>query len=407
MTETQDLLISTIEHYLQKAVISFGLLKGYLQGGARTAHPQQNANSKDSYALTTPTEQPMKIQLDGVSVNNKPRADGRFQGYVLNDGKRQYFYGRTYESVVEKIKKFLQGGKTQQSKLKDKKRNSPTFGEFLEKWLEIYKKPNLKIKSIESVKSVLKPANTVFENKPINSITSDDVQKLLISINATRVRSLCLMHLNALFNKARIKGLIKVNPCEAVEIKRHKSKHVKALTPEETQIVIDLAAGSSYSLLYRFLVATGLRISEALALSRSDVDFDKYTVTISKNVVFIKGKRIEQDTPKSDAGNRTVPITENLCNELNAIKTELLFPFTYNAVHCALQRIDRKVNFHVTLHVLRHTYATRLEEAGIPPKVKQYLLGHASLEMTQNTYTDIQAQYLETLSDSIRNLFES
>ena len=52
MTETLDLLIEKIELYLQNAVISFGLLKGYLQGGARTARPQQaNNGGKTTYFL--------------------------------------------------------------------------------------------------------------------------------------------------------------------------------------------------------------------------------------------------------------------------------------------------------------------------------------------------------------------
>ena len=67
-----------------------------------------------------------------------------------------------------------------------------------------------------------------------------------------------------------------------------------------------------------------------------------------------------------------------------------------------MDRIAKKTGLNVTLHILRHTYATRLEEAGIAPKLKQYLLGHASLEMTQNTYTDIQTDYVYTLSDKIR-----
>ena len=348
----------------------------------------------------------MKIQLDGVSINSKPRADGRYQGYVIVDGKRKYFYGKTYEAVTEKVQKFLQGGKIPQTKIIDNKRNSPTFGEFLDSWIEIYKKPNLKASSFESLKTMLKPALNAFKDKKIGAISSDEIQKMLVTLSAPRVRDLCLMHLNAIFNKARIKGIVKRNPCEAVEIKKHKSKHVKSLTPEETQTVFDLAEGSPYYLLYRFLVATGLRIGEALALRHSDVDFDKCMVTVSKNVVFVKGTRIEQDTPKTEAGNRIVPVPGPICKELAAVKTELLFPFTYNSAHCALRRIDKKVDFHVTLHVLRHTYATRLEEAGIPPKVKQYLLGHSSLEMTQNTYTDIQAQFVNSLSDRIRKLFE-
>lgn len=125
---------------------------------------------------------------------------------------------------------------------------------------------------------------------------------------------------------------------------------------------------------------------------------------MNKNVVFVGGKRIEQNSPKTDAGNRTIPVAKELC-ELFDTESDILFPFTYNAVRLATARISDKINIPVTLHILRHTYATRLEEAGIPPKIKQYLLGHASLEMTENVYTDAQQNYIDSVSDKIRNLF--
>ena len=81
---------------------------------------------------------------------------------------------------------------------------------------------------------------------------------------------------------------------------------------------------------------------------------------------------------------------------------EDVFPFSYNAVKKATQKIAKATGIAVTVHVLRHTYATRLEEEGVAPKVKQYLLGHASLEMTQNTYTDIQEDYVLSISDKLR-----
>lgn len=359
----------------------------------------------EGYALTTPTEKQMQIQIDGVSINNKPRADGRYQGYVTTEeGKKKYLYGRTYKEVAAKVKDFIERGQLPQKK--HTKNNSPLFGEYVTQWIEIYKKPNLKPKSLFSLNYSIMPALRAFGNTPLDKISDDDVQKLLSSITAPRARSLCKQHLKAIFKKAVIKGMLKRNPCEAVEIRQHKSKHVMALTPEKQCTFFKAAKLSPYFLLYRFITATGLRIGEALALHRSDIDFEKNTVNVSKNVVFIKGERIEQETPKSEAGNRTVPVPNNICTELKSIKSELLFPYTYNAVSCNIKRLSKNIGFKVTLHVLRHTYATRLEEAGIPPKVKQYLMGHASLEMTQNTYTDVQIQYLEALSDKIRNLFE-
>ena len=140
-------------------------------------------------------------------------------------------------------------------------------------------------------------------------------------------------------------------------------------------------------------------------MTKADIDFENCKLTINKNVAFINGKRIVQDTPNSEAGNRIIPIPVDICRELKEIQTENLFPCTYNAAKKALEKIAKGLDIKMTLHTLRHTYATRLKEAGIPAKVKQYLLGHGSLEMTQNTYTDTQTAYIDSVSDKVRAVF--
>lgn len=82
-----------------------------------------------------------------------------------------------------------------------------------------------------------------------------------------------------------------------------------------------------------------------------------------------------------------------------------IIPYSYNAVRLATDRLAKETGLNVTLHILRHTYATRLEEGNIQPKLKQYLLGHASLAVTQNIYTDTTAEYLESVSERVQNVF--
>lgn len=358
-------------------------------------------------ALAAPTEVQMLINLKGVSISSKPRRDGRFQGCVMQSDGKKYFYGATREEVAFKIKLFFKEERTGEKQEKKKKQKySPTFAEFADKWIETYKLPNLKPSSMTTVRYSLQPAYEAFGKKKLTAITVDDVQELLLSITATRKRDLCKLNLNQIFKKALVQRIIKYNPCDAVEIKKHKSTHKRAMTVDEQAIFLQEAKKTKYDLLFRFLLASGLRIGEALALTPAD--FCRDSVHVSKNVVFIRGKRIEQDTPKTEAGNRTVPISEALVAEILATATgenAPLFADTYNAAKCAIDRIARSTGIHVTLHILRHTYATRLEEAGIPPKVKQYLMGHASLQMTQVVYTDIQQKYVETMSESIKNLF--
>ena len=167
-------------------------------------------------------------------------------------------------------------------------------------------------------------------------------------------------------------------------------------------------AGTPHGLLARLLLATGLRIGEALALTAADIDAERFTVTVSKDIAHLENGSVLIQTPKSRAAYRTVPISRELCAELLALPRQgRLFPITYNAVRLAFQRVSGKLGYTVTPHILRHTYATRLEEAGIPPKIKQYLMGHASLRMTQDTYTDTQEHYVASVSDRVRSAFTS
>ncbi len=358
---------------------------------------------KNGDTLATPQESQMLINMTGVSISTKPRRDGRYQGYVIVGGSKQYFYGKSREEVAVKIKTFLQEAKT--PKKKSQKKNSPTFGEYVQNWIETYKKPNLKPSSMVSLTSSLKPAIEKFSTYKLDKLSTDDIQRLLLSIKGTRIRDICRSNLNQIFKKARIQGIIKINPCEALELKTHKYTHKNALTKDEQARFIVEAEKTKYALLYKLLLATGLRIGEALALTATDVDTENNTVSVSKNVVFINGARIEQNTPKTGAGNRTVPVPAEICNELKALKSDPLFPFTYNAIHHSMISVSANIGIKVTPHILRHTYATRLEEAGIPPKIKQFLMGHATLHMTQDVYTDTQADYVQTLSEKIRSLF--
>lgn len=54
-----------------------------------------------------------------------------------------------------------------------------------------------------------------------------------------------------------------------------------------------------------------------------------------------------------------------------------------------------------------HRAGSWIKEAGIPPKIKQYLMGHASLDMTQRVYTDTQAHYIEAFADRVRDTFDT
>lgn len=347
----------------------------------------------------------LKVNIPGVSITAKPRRDGRFQGYASRDGVKHYFYGKTRKEVEEKISKFISEDSAQKIKVQKEKKNSPFFGEYVENWIKLYKEPNLKPTSLFSLRATLRPALEAFGERKIVSITSDEIQNMLLAISAARVREMCLTNLRQLFKKAAMQQIIKRNPCDLVELKKRKAQRRNALTVEEEKLFLKEGSGTEYALLYQVLLATGMRIGEALALTKADVDPAENLVRVTKNVVFVRGKRIAQDTPKSEAGNRELPVPHELVVRMLAQSGDLIFPFSYNAVSHAIRRIAVRTGMTVSVHILRHTYATRLEEAGIPPKIKQYLMGHASLDMTENRYTHAQKAYIGSVSEDVRRLF--
>lgn len=357
---------------------------------------------KNGGALTTPKEGQMLINMSGVSISAKPRRDGRYQGYVLRDGHKKYLYGRSRSEVAEKIRQCIQEG-TEPKKRKKEKKRVPTFREFYEKWISLYKEPSLKVKSLQSIRNTIKPALAKFGETPLDKISADDLQELLVSIKSTRSRDICFSTIRQMYEKAVAAEIVKKSPCTAVEIKKHVYGKRKALTREEEARFLEAAEDSPHFLLFRFLLATGLRIGEALALRVEDVT--EHGVSVTKDVVFEKGVRIEQDIPKTAAGCRLVPISDDLRRAILDGKDALVFPTTYNAAKCAIDRISRKTGIKVTLHILRHTFATRLAQANLPPKVRQYFMGHEDERMTDGIYSDLQAEDLKQAGEILRTLF--
>lgn len=397
--DLQDYLANMLAHIddmAKKTIFMMGV-----QRGMQEAQKEQSQNNGGTFS--TNTEEKMLIDISGVSINAKPRSDGRYQGYALRDGEKKYFYGKTPAEVQKKIQDYLNSAPAP----KRKKRNSdtsPLFEVYAAQWVEQYKKPNLKPKSLETLHFSLKKAVDAFQGKTIGSITTDDLQRFFTSLPPSRSRDLCSVYVGQLFKKAFVTSVIKKNPFEQVEIKKHAPQKRSALTLDEQAAFLAVAKSSVHFLLYRFLLSSGLRIGEALALSPADLKDGK--VNVSKDIVFLNRKEIIQP-PKSKAAFRSVPVPQDIYDIMQKVKTERIFPCTYAAINTALKKLSKKLGFTVSAHILRHTYATRLEEAGIPPKIKQYLLGHATIDITQNVYTDAQSDYINSVSDKIRAVFDT
>lgn len=180
------------------------------------------------------------------------------------------------------------------------------------------------------------------------------------------------------------------------------------------------------------LLNTGMRVGEITGLRWRDVDFENGFISVNHTLVYYNhqdelGTYFSINTPKTDAGWREIPMIEGVreafemekrYQEENGIECRARidgyddFIFVnrngdvqhQGTLNKAIKRIARDCNDKVLLehgidenpvllpsfscHILRHTFATRLCEAGVNLKVIQDILGHVDVSTTMNIYVD-------------------
>lgn len=204
----------------------------------------------------------------------------------------------------------------------------------------------------------------------------------------------------------------------ALYLKKPKSKSKKektrALTLSEQQKLVDVLR-SNKTIPYRsqmlLMLCTGMRMGEINALDINDYDprFSAINIHRTCSRIVDRSRTVISENPKTDAGNRKIPLTaqaitileEHLADRVDNPLNLLFYDnkekqiISTNRVNKQLQRvfekydiIDHSVPGKVSLHSLRHTYATRCIEAGMTAIVLRDLLGHTDISVTLNTYAE-------------------
>ena len=247
--------------------------------------------------------------------------------------------------------------------------------------------------------------------------------------------------LGSIFKGAIKKDIIIKNPLLTVIKPRSskKDKEIESLTLEEQKAFVKALQDEKYKNIFLLALHSGMRIGEILALQPDDIDFKNKLLTIDNTLTKDKnGKVIIGKTTKTYESTRQIPITSILESILKDCLTSYM-PNSNNLLFCQfngsiiapatinsqfkrickntgikvittkkkkgidLKGNDKFVNLKsssVNTHMLRHTYATRCIEAGIPAPVLQKLLGHKDITITINTYTTIFNKFKE---DALNN----
>ena len=225
--------------------------------------------------------------------------------------------------------------------------------------------------------------------------------------SGTAAAKACRSALSSMLGQAARHGAIPTNPVRDIGRLPGLRRSVKArsLTLAEcrrwiAQLEADPAAvRRDLPDLTRWLLATGVRIGEAIAVDWSSIDMDDATVEIDYKILRVKGQGLQRvRRTKSDAGHRTLPLPEFAVRMLERRRaasggTGPLFPDSRGGwrdpsnLSRELRQARGSGEFAwVTSHVFRKTCATLLDEGELSARQIADQLGHAKVSMTQDNY---------------------
>ena len=284
--------------------------------------------------------------------------------------------------------------------------------QYISLWLDMFKRNEVKqgtydrlVQSNESLGRYEIGSELVREVTPldiqfyINQITQEGYSFSTIKKQLELIR--------AALRKAVSLKIIPDNPASGIDMPSQKivkkPREVLAYDEHEQrrlQQYIESHSDNNAVLCVAFMIETGLRSGEALALRWQDIDTERHKCHVCATVVnpHMPSKAYVQDTPKTDSSIRTIPLNVRATAILNAIKrranSEFVFGDSKRLEYPTLIRTIKKMCRESKIpyrgaHVFRHTFATNCYYKGIDVKILSKLLGHSDVKVTYNTYINL------------------
>ena len=343
------------------------------------------------------------------------RADGRFCTTitVLIDGekKKRTIYGKTVRELDDKVAE-VRAQANRGGVVDDR---AVTLGEWAELWLSLYK-ANKSINTVQMYTVAVGHIKNALGSIRLSALKKHMLQNLLnqrVADGHIRSAEVIRLTLKQLISAAVEEQYMGIDISKGLTVPKRAKAEKVPLSDEEIKQLLDADLTPKERAFICLLLYTGLRKGEALALNWADIG---EAVTVSKNLIYDKHLAVIKDSPKTDAGRRSVPIPKQLRAELEMYKEtsegDTVFPMLTSESYMTSSSftkfwngIQKKVGLSrkITPHLLRHTYATRLYYAGVDIKQAQYLLGHSSISVTLGIYTHLDRANMD--NNKLDNLY--
>lgn len=326
------------------------------------------------------------------------RKDGTWQESITVNGKRKYFYGKTKAEVLRKISSYKETGA-----------NGLLFSEVADMW-DTEHREEVSYNAHRAYSMPYKTAVEKFGNTPIKKITAQEINVYIKRLSAQgfakRTVKSYLSLLSLVFTFGLKNGYCDNNPASAISVPSNLKTTKRTLPAFDDVETVKKSVSCHFGLFAFFLLYTGCRRGEALALRYEDIDFKNKTISINKSLYWESNKPIIKE-PKTAAGTRTIVLLDALAEKLPKGKGYVFggeTPMTQTAFKYHWKKYTEESGIEFTPHQLRHLFATILYECNIDEKVAQTLMGHSSIRVTKDVYTHIREQQIQKAAEALNKL---
>ncbi len=320
------------------------------------------------------------------------------------------------QNRVRRVKRITYRNKTDAKKQYDEFRDEVmrTFNvdrdmtvEGLLNWyIDRFEKNNGKETTVRAYRTSSKPIISFFKGINAHEVTLHMIDAFIASeadIRSPKSIKNEISILNSSYKAAIRRGMLNQNPCEYCEIPKQSKPQIDILTLDQMRQFVDALDNTviDFKVMCELALFCGLRKSEIYGLHSDEVT---ESVTISRVRHHIKNKDIIQ-TPKTLTSARTIAVPAFILDDIEKMQEEQKSrpneceflirnqwgepPSSYWCDKYMHKLIEENNLPHITMHGLRHTYASMLISEGYPVSEVSAQLGHASVDITLRVYTHL------------------
>jgi len=359
------------------------------------------------------------------------RKDGRWEGrYVKQrnlEGKIKYgyVYGKKYNEVKKRLLHLKASTRREKSNIT----YNGLFSDWFLLWMNQYLKKEVKVTTYSIYSNMIHNYMIPYFGKmKMSQLGKKEIQDFIYSLEERNLSSGYIKNLFNLLQKsikeAEEAGYLDLNITKNIVLPKNKSNSVKALSISEQHQLEKVAFQLSECSATILALYSGMRIGEISGLKWGDIDFENDVIQIKRTVYRVTKSNQQNEkttliegSPKSQSSQRIIPLSKNLKNYL--LEKKGVSTGEYVVAYKGKRVEPRTINYRfktilknacikdIHFHSLRHTFATRCLEQGADITSLSRLLGHNSVKLTLDTYTDSMLENRRAVISAVDSLWST